>query len=156
MGIDKFYVGGEINWVMILEDLDSNDNIPEKAKMLKSIINHEANKQSETYYERGWNACKAINNKIKRFNTRIVKDAVLEDDFAVVTVREFIRWYASVLDEVRLINTTAECECCREVAALIGDKMDNSLKGISTDRRLLFSSVPEVLNAEYKSYDREE
>ena len=156
MGIDKFYVGGEINWVMILEDLDSNDNIPEKAKMLKSIINHEANKQSETYYERGWDACKVMNNKIKRFGTRSVKDQLLNDEFAVLPLRDFVKWYSSVMDEIRFVDAGTDKECCKEAVTTIADKMESSLKDIRTDRRLIFAKDWGEYNSEDPNYERED
>lgn len=150
MKVEDFYLKeGEINLALLIERIKNEKDIPVSGELLNKIINHESVKISEKMYEKGWNACFSFNKKMKRFSIRTIKDYVLEDDNAVIPLKEFIRWFASVKQELHMLSLKVKNDCCQGVISAIDDKVDTSLGKVRTDRRLLFSKEEPIYNVEF-------
>ncbi len=100
-------------------------------------------------YAKGWDACFAFTKRMKRFSIRSVKDFVLEDDNAVIPLKEWIRWYAAVREDLKTLNLKVNSDCCISIIHSIYDLMDVRLGDVRTDRRLLFSKEEPIFNVEF-------
>ena len=150
MKVEDFYLKeGEINLALLIEKIKDEKDIPVSGEMLNKIINHESVKRSEKMYAKGWDACFSFNKRMKRFSIRTIKDYVLEDDNAVIPLKEFIRWFASVKRELLHLNLKVKSDCCKGIIEAIDDKVDTSLGKVRTDRRLLFSKEEPIFNVEF-------
>lgn len=107
----------------------------------KQLIQEYGNVRCEHAIEKAWYKAMNVWKALGKCRQKRMRDEILnfDDINGVITLKEFIKWYAGVEDELGFFMRNGG-DRYREVCSSVLSTMSNRLGDIRIDRRILFSN----------------